>query len=78
MCRTCRNEVTDRSLFWNTDDLQRKLDNFKVYFNENRAHMGIDMITPNSIYENKNSKVININNYRMVIMSYISKFGRKM
>jgi hypothetical protein len=34
LIRICRNEVLDRSLFWTTTDLQRKLDQFQGYFNE--------------------------------------------
>ena len=64
LIRTCRNELTDRILFWNTNDLQRKLDNFKVYFNHHhRAHMRIQGLTPNSISSKIQSNVINLKSY---------------
>lgn len=60
LIRTCRNELTDRIFFWNVTDLQRKLDHFKVYFNLNRAHMGIKGLTPNNISTKIISNVINL------------------
>ncbi len=64
LIRICRNEVLDRSLFWTELDLQRKLDKFKVYFNEHRTHMGLDGNIPNQVAESKMSNVINIKNFR--------------
>ncbi len=41
LIRSCRNELLDRTLFWTESDLQRILDQFKQYFNEQRTHMGL-------------------------------------
>lgn len=50
---TIRREYLDRTLFWHTDDLQRKLYKFKDYYNNCRAHSSIDAKTP---VENDNAK----------------------
>lgn len=63
LIRTIREELLDNIFVWNALDLQKKLDNFKDYFNESRAHAGIDGMTP----ENKNSgnnKVLSLSNYK--------------
>jgi len=64
LIRICRNELLDRSLFWTDLDLQRKLEQFRDYFNEHRAHLGVDGRIPNKVAENKNSNVINLKKYR--------------
>ena len=43
---TLRREYFDRVFFWNAVDLERKLSEFKVYFNAHRVHRGLDGITP--------------------------------
>ncbi|MCP6725849.1 transposase [Klebsiella pneumoniae] len=43
--------------------MQKKLDAYKEYFNQSRAHSGIDAMTP----ENKstgNNKVLSLNNFK--------------
>ncbi|WNO11242.1 integrase core domain-containing protein [Teredinibacter sp. KSP-S5-2] len=35
---TVRRELLDQTLFWNSRDLQRKLDQFKHYYNQYRCH----------------------------------------
>ena len=49
---TIRREFTDEILFWNADDLEKKLSEYQRYFNEVRVHQGIDGSRPNSKYEN--------------------------
>jgi transposase InsO family protein len=39
---TIRREYLDAVLFWNGPDLERKLEEFKNYFNEYRVHQGLD------------------------------------
>jgi hypothetical protein len=36
-----RREYLDRTLFWNQSDLERKLENYKVYYNQHRCHSGL-------------------------------------
>jgi putative transposase len=38
---TVRREYLDRTLFWNQSDLERKLENYKVYYNQHRCHSGL-------------------------------------
>ena len=43
---TLRREYFDRVFFWNRLDLERKLTEFKVYFNAHRVHRALDGVTP--------------------------------
>ncbi len=45
---TLRRECLDRSLFWTAADLEMKLLKFQRYYNEHRAHAGLDGRTPES------------------------------
>ena len=41
-----RRELLDQVFFWNSLDLQRKLDGFTEYFNSHRTHSGRDGLPP--------------------------------
>ena len=41
-----RREYLDWTLFWNSGDLERKLDNYKAYYNQHRCHTGLAGATP--------------------------------
>ncbi len=43
---TIRREFLDHVLFWNTADLERKLNEFKVYYNYERVHASLGGDTP--------------------------------
>ena len=43
---TVRREYLDRTLFWNQGDLERKLENYTVYYNQHRCHTGLAGATP--------------------------------
>ena len=43
---TVRREYLDRTLFCNSGDLERKLDNYKAYYNQHRCHTGLAGVTP--------------------------------
>ena len=43
---TMRREVLDHVLFWNGRDLERKLAEFRLYYNEARVHASLDDHTP--------------------------------
>ena len=63
LIRTIREELLNHVLVWNSSDFQKKLDAYKDFFNQYRAHSGIDAMTP----ENKslgNQKVLSLNNYK--------------
>jgi hypothetical protein len=41
-----REEYLDQLLYWNAEDLGRKLSEFQSYFNASRVHQGLDGDTP--------------------------------
>ena len=43
---TIRRELIDRTLFWNALDLERKLQEFRGYYNGSRVHQSLSGITP--------------------------------
>ena len=43
---TIRREYLDVVLFWNGRELERKLEAFKIYYNDYRVHQGLDGNTP--------------------------------
>ena len=43
---TVRREYLDHPFFWNSLDLQRKLEEFKGYYNANRVHVSLEGQTP--------------------------------
>lgn len=43
---TIRREYLDHTLFWNAQDLERKLENFKQYHNRDRVYQSLDGNTP--------------------------------
>ena len=43
---TIRREYLDRLLFWNAENLDRKLADFTAYYNEYRVHYALDGRTP--------------------------------
>ena len=46
---TIRREYLDQTLFWNADDLERKLDTFKNYYNKHRVHAALGGKTPTQV-----------------------------
>ncbi len=43
---TVRREFLDQTLFWNVFDLERKLEDFKQYYNHYRVHSSLNGYTP--------------------------------
>lgn len=43
---TVRRELLDQIPFWHTDDLERKLQHFRDYYNRARVHHSLDGVTP--------------------------------
>jgi len=43
---TIRREFLDHVLIWNAIDLERKLEEFRKYYNENRVHQSLSGSTP--------------------------------
>lgn len=60
---TVRRECLDRTLFWNERDLERKLLDFKNYYNRHRTHDALDGVTPAMRAGLTENKIIDLNNY---------------
>jgi len=43
---TIRREYLDRTWFWHQSDLERKLEDYKVFYNQYRCHTGLAGVTP--------------------------------
>jgi putative transposase len=50
---TVRREYLDHILFWNAIDLEKKLEDFKTYYNAYRVHQGLHGITPNEMADGR-------------------------
>lgn len=50
---TIRREYLDHTRFWNADDLERKLDTFKDYYNGYRVHASLAGKTPEQVNRNQ-------------------------
>lgn len=61
---TTRREYLDQLLFWNALDLERKLNQFKCYYNNERGHSALDRNTLMEKAENSDCKVISVDKYR--------------
>jgi hypothetical protein len=56
-----RRELLDQTFFWTATDLENKLLNYQLYFNEQRTHSGRDGTTP---VGKNDSTVVDIRRYR--------------
>jgi len=59
-----RREYLDHVFYWNGVDLERKLEEFKGYFNGDRVHAGILGSTPNKRAEVAKIEIANFANYK--------------
>ena len=60
---TVRRELLDRSFFWNSLDLQRKLNQFRDYYNNYRVHSSLGGLTPKEKYTSISVKAISVTEY---------------
>jgi len=60
---TIRREYLDRLFFWNARDLERKLNEFVKYDNENRVHPSLDGKTPTNLNDGVHVKYADLGNY---------------
>ena len=60
---TIRREFLDHTPFWNSLDLQRKLDEFKNYFNNHRTHTALCGRSPTSSHKSNQPILLDISNY---------------
>lgn len=61
---TIRRELLDQIPFWHSRDLERKLDQFRDYYNDARTHQGLSGVTPSSDKKFEGKNVASLNNYR--------------
>ena len=59
---TTRREYLDHTLFTNATDLENKLNDFKIYYNQNRQHLSLKD-TPNAIAKKIPKKIASLKNY---------------
>jgi putative transposase len=67
---TIRREFLDQIFFWNENDLKRKLEAFKNYYNQCRVHSGIGGIPPNERTHNLKQSMLSLTNYRWMSHCY--------
>ena len=60
---TIRRECLDRTLFWTAADLERKLLDFRRYYNGHRTHAGLDGRTPDSSADPRGARA-SVSSYR--------------
>ena len=60
---TIRREYLAQTFFWNSLNLQRKLDEFKDYYNQYRVHSSLAGNTPTDYCDTTPRKCINCNTY---------------
>ena len=61
---TVRREYLDHVLFWNEVDLERKLGDFKKYYNGKRVHTSLEGQTPAETGGACTDPVVDLDNYR--------------
>ena len=60
---TIRRDYLDHVPFWNSLDLERKLGEFKVYYNNHRTHAALSELSPAKFGQQANQVCVNINDY---------------
>jgi putative transposase len=60
---TVRREYLDYVLFWNAIDLERKLGDFKIYYNNKRVHTSLEGQTPVETAGCRAGPVVDLENY---------------
>ena len=61
---TIRREYLDRLFFWTADDLERKLELFRNYYNAARVHQGLSGDTPGEEAGATTPRPAGLENYR--------------
>jgi len=60
---TIPRDYLDHTFFWNSIDLHRKLENFRVHYNGVRVHRSLDGTTPENRTANSSSSKANPAHY---------------
>ena len=61
---TIRREYLDHTLFWNANDLEKKLTDFQMYYNRHRTHGSLGGDTPAEIAGETTKLQATLNNFR--------------
>ena len=61
---TTRREFLDKLVFFGISDLEKKLEDFKMYYNEGRVHSSLTFLTPGEKAENAHPEVISLENVK--------------
>ena len=61
---TIRREFLDHTLFWNDADLEKKLADFQIYYNQHRTHNSLDGDTPAEVAGSTPKFPFVLNNFR--------------
>ncbi len=61
---TIRTEFLDHVLFWNSTDLERKLEEFREYYNDHRVHASLDGNTPTEASGHVLNERADLNDFR--------------
>ena len=61
---TIRREYLDHVRFWNASDLERKLENFRQYYNAYRVHTSLDGNTPSETSGETSMRRAALNQFR--------------
>jgi putative transposase len=57
---TVRQEFTNKIFFWSKDDLEKKLECYKEYYNDYRVHYSLGGSTPAELYEKKGLECVEL------------------
>jgi transposase InsO family protein len=61
---TIRRAYLDRIFFWNEMDLEQKLEQFKIYYNQIRVHQSLEGVTPEEKAGRATIQPLDLGNYR--------------
>jgi len=61
---TIRREFLDQTLFWNTNDLAQKLDEFRQYYNAQRVHTALDDTTPAEMPDKSIIRLVDLSQFQ--------------
>ena len=63
---TIRREYLDHIFFWNAHDLERKLEAFRKYYNQNRVHQSLAGDVPAVVSGNSQTQCADLNSYSWI------------
>jgi len=64
LIETLRREFLDPMFFWNANDLERKLEGFRRYYNAHRVHTSLDGDTPLATAGETTSRRADLNQFQ--------------